>query len=82
LIYALAEGANAVTGQREVPADGGRDGYEFFGNAHQINDDDQYMKSVVCARHETVNKRFKQWGLSHRFSTASPPRTFLLPFCT
>ena len=66
LIYALA----ATPGIKEMAlADGGyNDGYEFFETPTGANDADQYMKSVARARHETINKRLKDYGaLGKRF---------------
>jgi hypothetical protein len=50
-------------------ADGGyQDGYNFFETPTGHNNDDQRMKAVARARHETVNRRFKMWGvLGQRF---------------
>ena len=37
--------------------------YEFFDTPTGINDEQQYMKSVARARHETINKRLKDWAV-------------------
>jgi hypothetical protein len=45
-------------------ADGGyNDGYEFFEAPTGHNNKDQRMKAVARARHETVNRRIKMWGI-------------------
>jgi len=57
LIYALQDG-------EMVLADGGyHDGCGFFETPNGNNDGDQYMKALVRARHETINRRFKQWSI-------------------
>jgi DDE superfamily endonuclease len=50
-------------------ADGGyNDGYEFFETPTGHNNPDQRMKAQARARHETINRRFKMWGvLGQRF---------------
>jgi hypothetical protein len=50
-------------------ADGGyADGYNFFETPTGHNNADQKMKAVARARHETINRRFKMWGvLGQRF---------------
>ena len=50
-------------------ADGGyRDGYEHFETPTGLNNYDQRMKKLARARHETVNKRIKQFKvLSEQF---------------
>lgn len=50
-------------------ADGGyRDGGQYSETPNGLNNDDQRMKAVVRARHETINNRFKQFGsLSQRY---------------
>jgi DDE superfamily endonuclease len=50
-------------------ADGGyNDGYNFFETPTGHHNEDQTMKALARARHETVNRRFKQWGvLGQRF---------------
>jgi hypothetical protein len=45
-------------------ADGGyQDGYELFETPTGEHNDDQRMKAIARARHETVNRRFKRWRL-------------------
>lgn len=45
-------------------ADGGcNDGHEFFETPTGINCEDQRMKAVARARHETVNQRLKSCGV-------------------
>jgi hypothetical protein len=45
-------------------ADGGySDGYSFFETPTGHNNADQRMKAVARARHETINRRFKLWGV-------------------
>jgi len=47
-----------------VLADGGHyDGYEFFETPNGNDDGDQHMKALARARHETINRRFKQWTI-------------------
>jgi DDE superfamily endonuclease len=47
-----------------VLADGGyQDGYNFFETPTGHNNADQRMKAQARARHETINRRFKQWGV-------------------
>lgn len=59
LIYALA--ASPV--KEMAVADGGyNDGYEFFDTPTGINDNEQYMRSIARARHETINNRLKNYG--------------------
>lgn len=50
-------------------ADGGyRDGHIMADTPTGINNDEQYMKQCARARHETINKRLKQFLiLSHKF---------------
>jgi DDE superfamily endonuclease len=50
-------------------ADGGyQDGYEFFETPTGHNNADQRMKAQARARHETINRKLKQWGiLGQRF---------------
>ena len=44
-------------------ADGGyRDGFVRAETPNGLNDEDQWMKSIARARHETLNSRFKQYG--------------------
>lgn len=43
--------------------DGGySDGNQYSETPNGLHDFDQRQKATVHARHETVNKRFKQWG--------------------
>jgi hypothetical protein len=45
-------------------ADGGyQDGYCFFETPTGHNNEDQRMKAIARARHETINRRFKMWGV-------------------
>ena len=62
LIYELDQGEKYL-------ADGGyRDGGQFSETPNGLNNPDQKMKALARARHETVNRRFKQFGiLSQRF---------------
>ena len=62
LIYELDEEEKAL-------ADGGyNDGGIFFETPTGHNNFDQRMKAKARARHECVNRRFKQWGiLQNRF---------------
>jgi hypothetical protein len=54
-------------------ADGGyADGYEFFETPTGHNNADQRMKAQARARHETVNRRFKQWGVMGQRFRAAP----------
>ena len=47
-----------------VLADGGyNDDYEFFETPTGHNDEDQRMKKVARARHETINGKLKTWGI-------------------
>ena len=65
LIYALAESTGP--GNEMAVADGGyNDGYEFFDTPTGVNDEGQYMRAVVRARHETINKRLKDWAVLGR----------------
>jgi hypothetical protein len=52
-----------------VLADGGyNDQYEFFETPTGDTNDDQHMKAIARARHETINSRFKDWKiLDERF---------------
>lgn len=48
-------------------ADGGyADGGQYFDTPTGLNNAGQYMRSVARARHETVNRRFKEWGILER----------------
>jgi hypothetical protein len=48
-------------------ADGGyHDGEQYFVTPNGLNNYEQYLQSVVRARHETVNQRFKQWAALER----------------
>lgn len=50
-----------------ILADGGyNDGGEFFETPTGINNDDQRMKQLARARHETINRRLKQWNILGR----------------
>ena len=50
-----------------ILADGGyNDGFQFFETPTGENNDDQNMKSIARARHETINRRLKQWGILNR----------------
>lgn len=62
LIYELEEDEKAL-------ADGGyNDNGIFFETPTGLNNFDQRMKAKARARHECVNRRFKQWGtLQQRF---------------
>ena len=53
-------------------ADGGyADGYQFFETPTGHNNPDQRMKAQARARHETINRRFKQWSvMGQRFRGA------------
>lgn len=63
LVYALASGEPSEM----AVADGGyNDGFEFFETPTGVRNDDQRMKSVARARHETINRRFKQFGILDR----------------
>jgi hypothetical protein len=54
-------------------ADGGyQDGYQFFETPTGHNNEDQRMKAKARARHETVNRRIKQWGLMGERFRAHP----------
>jgi DDE superfamily endonuclease len=45
-------------------ADGGyQDGYQFFETPTGHNTPDQWMKAQARARHETINRRIKQWSV-------------------
>jgi hypothetical protein len=45
-------------------ADGGyQDGYLFFETPTGDNNEDQLMKAIARARHETINRRFKVWKI-------------------
>ena len=47
-----------------IVADGGySDDYEFFDTPTGINDEEQRMKKVARARHETINGKFKTWAI-------------------
>ena len=47
----------------KILADGGyADNGEFFETPTGLNNPDQRMKALARARHETVNRRFKQWN--------------------
>lgn len=60
LHYALPPGELYV-------ADGGyADGGQNSDTPNGLNDDDQRMKKVARARHETVNRRFKEFNILHR----------------
>jgi DDE superfamily endonuclease len=50
-------------------ADGGyQDGYLYFETPTGENNEDQRMKAIARARHETINRRFKLWKiLSNRY---------------
>jgi hypothetical protein len=50
-------------------ADGGyRDNHQFFETPTGLNNNDQQMKALARARHETCNRRFKEYGaLSRKF---------------
>jgi len=57
IIYEIEEG-------EMILADGGHcDGHQFFMTPNGQNDDDQHMKAIARARHETINRRFKQWDI-------------------
>ena len=66
LCYKLAE---SEYDDEMAVADGGySDGYNFFETPTGHNNPDQRMKAQARARHETINRRFKQWGvLGQRF---------------
>jgi DDE superfamily endonuclease len=54
-------------------ADGGyHDGYEFFETPTGHNNADQHMKAQARARHETINRRFKQWGVMGQRFRSNP----------
>jgi DDE superfamily endonuclease len=54
-------------------ADGGyQDGYQFFETPTGHNNEDQRMKAKARARHETVNRRIKQWGVMGERFRADP----------
>jgi hypothetical protein len=54
-------------------ADGGyQDGYEFFETPTGHNNHDQRMKAKARARHETINRRFKQWAIMGERFRADP----------
>jgi uncharacterized protein affecting Mg2+/Co2+ transport len=54
-------------------ADGGyQDGYQFFEAPTGHNNADQRMKALARARHETVNRRMKQWGIVGQKFRADP----------
>ena len=66
LVYKLA--ASDTEGEVALADGGYQGGYEFFETPTGANDADQYMKSVARARHETINKRLKDYGaLGKRF---------------
>ena len=45
-------------------ADGGySDGRQYSETPNGLNNDDQRMKATARARHETANRRFKQFGV-------------------
>jgi hypothetical protein len=45
-------------------ADGGyQDGYEFFETPTGESNEDQRMKQIARARHETINRRMKEFGI-------------------
>jgi hypothetical protein len=56
-------------------ADGGyADGYNFFETPTGHNNPDQKMKAVARARHETVNRRFKMWGIMGQRFRSKPQK--------
>jgi len=58
LLYCLTQG-------EKVLADGGY-GTSFFVTPSGNNTNEDYRQSVVRARHETVNRRFKEFNILHR----------------
>jgi hypothetical protein len=66
LCYKLAD--SEYEGEMALADGGYRDGYEFFETPTGHNNEDQRMKAQARARHETINRRFKMWGiLGQRF---------------
>ena len=58
---------NMVDDGELLIADGGyHDGEQYFVTPNGLNNYEQYLQSVVRARHETVNQRFKQWAALER----------------
>jgi hypothetical protein len=71
LCYKLYDAAN----DEKALADGGyNDGYEFFETPTGHNNEDQRMKAVARARHETVNRRIKMWGIMGQRFRGKPDR--------
>ena len=65
----------AASGDRHemAVADGGyHDGYNFFETPTGHNNWDQRMKAQARARHETINRRFKMWGVMSQTFRAKP----------
>ena len=53
--------------EEKILADGGyADGGQFFETPTGINNADQRMKQLARARHETINRRLKQWNVLQR----------------
>jgi len=50
-----------LPGEMHVADGGHRDGHQRADTPTGLHNDDDKMKSKVRARHETVNKRFKEW---------------------
>jgi len=56
--------ANSEFEDEMAVADGGyQDGFEFFETPTGLSNDDQHMKAVARARHETINRRFKTFNI-------------------
>ena len=59
----------------KILADGGyNDGNEFFDTPTGLNNDDQRMKSLARARHETINRRLKQWNVLSKVFRHGPEK--------
>jgi hypothetical protein len=66
LCYKLAD--SEFEDEMAVADSGYNDGFNFFETPTGHHNEDQTMKALARARHETVNRRFKQWGvLGQRF---------------
>ncbi|CAB9507356.1 hypothetical protein SEMRO_302_G112310.1 [Seminavis robusta] len=65
--------AEGLEGERTLADGGFNDGYEFFETPTGHNDEDQRMKSLVRARHEQINSRFKDYAIiCQRFRARDP----------
>lgn len=53
---------NLDRGEKYIADSGYRDGGEYAFTPNGLNDENQRRQSVIRARHETVNRRFKRWG--------------------